>query len=633
MISFSNPYPPLIAVMLVLVTTAAVLLQRLFLPSLRFPSFPWIARARKRSPLQNLLLPPLDLAFALGALLLLGVLFGRPVAGGKRAAFRAVVILIDGSLSMASGNGRTAFTASKQKASNLLKQLQGGDRANLAVCGAEPLWAYSDAPLGTDLKPLWRLLENAQPDCTTGSVQAGIESAIERLASIQAEEKQLYVISDFQQSDALRKVPTVPRGIDVIPIACENALTENVSIHPVAESAWTAFVREPVNVRLALSNASAASRTVELTWSINGEATGRESLDVPAQTPAAVEKRFSFTQSGLYEGKVEVKPADTLTQDNIVYFLICVRGRASVAFSADKKQTAERIQAAFGPAENGRVTARPLHSVPLRNCDVVIADRTHDTLLEEAKRYRIPRVLFLPASLNALRRRSASASEERGAFQLERTFRGSSKSGIPALENCLFTTRITAASLTGREIRARFTDQRPAVLIDRRERVVLALFPLSEGRSALLENAEAAVPLMGELMRLADATRFPLLHCGETASWYTPQRSFRFFAPDGDEIFPDAKKLGGLMTEILLPRITEAGFLRIHTDGIITASVPILPPEQESTPGTDTQLFTALKNSAKEVEAPRREITPWVLAALLTLSLLWMLHAAGRRAA
>ena len=394
MISFTNLWAPLLACFLAAALVIIWLLRRLLIPRRIFPPLLWILKAKGKFPVTRIFSAQFQLAFAVLSILLLGFFFGRPVIGEIKGATRAVIIILDCSLSMSAGRDTSLFSQGRRIAGNILTHLGDGDKANLALAGTEITWAYPHASVGLDLTPLWQLLENADATYGTGMLADAIRLGKEKLNKINYPEKRIYIISDFQKT-SFRDVRADPvPGITLIPLRAGPLPKNNIAIRPAERAAFFGFTHEPIRVSLEIENFSGSMRRVEVKWRVNNTLIEKLSYDIPQEKQTKITKIFSFQDPGIYESSAEVITDDALTKDNIVYFSLTVKDRCRVAVASTQSPIRRLVIKALGGNDQGPINAVAADNTSFSGCDAIISMGASPPMTEAAIRNGMPCILF-----------------------------------------------------------------------------------------------------------------------------------------------------------------------------------------------------------------------------------------------
>jgi hypothetical protein len=634
MVTFSHSWPPIAACALVLLLVILWLLRRLIRPRVTFPPLLWLLEVRRASsPFQRLRLH-VELAVAAASLLLLGLLFGRPILGGGPAAGRAVAIVLDCSLSMSAGHPTPIFERAKRHAAEILRALGPASRANLALAGVTVDWAYDEAPLGRDLGPVWRHLEGAAVTFGTGRLGDAVREAVERLDRSGPVPRVLHVISDFQEA-SFRDVPAGPfPGIRVVPVHVGAPSGANLALGWADRPAFVSFPGETVDLRLVISNTGDVLARGELSWRVAGRALDRTTVTVPARGETALGRNVSFASAGMYEGTVSIAADDTMDGDNTAHFAIRVLTGARAGISGPEPAVTTLIATALGGA-GAPFTCEVLHSTaPAAPYDVIVAAGTPPGGLERATEHGTPVVLFLGPQADVPPWLALDLPPEAGVFDLAAAFLGHSQRSLGATR---------ALRVAGRRagpgrgtVLLRFADGAPAAVLLPERAAAVCLFDLTAEEDGLLGHAPAAVTLLGELARTVLSVRQGALAVGEARDVLLDQGNYRFFSPapagdgGGPEFFPSSRALGA-RTVVSFPAFTVPGFAAVWQNGRRVRSLPVAPPSGESQAGVAAGLLARWQDPEARGGAPRRhEATGLVLAILIALHLAWFMLSMAR---
>jgi len=628
MVTFLNPWAALAAVLLVLSLAALRLLRRLLAPSFTFPPLPWLMEAERLLSLRRRLARAVDFFFCAASIVLLGFVFARPVFSPGPRSQRAVILILDGSLSMRAGKPATSFEEAKRAAGEILNSLGEHDRVNIAVAGATVRWAYENAPLARSRGRIWRFLERAEPGHGNAEVEKALEEAVAGLRNAPEPDRRLYLLSDFQESTWLGRRAPAGGGIRVHAIAVGKGFAGNVAVHLSGASCLVGFPGEPLLVRLRIRNYGKTERKMEIRWKLEGKALRTSPLTVRGGESVKVLESFSFPDPGVYEGECVIRGESEFEEDNRVLFSCLILSSAHVAAAASDSRVEELLRAAVGAEGNSpepeRVRTSGEEPQERKPYDVIVAAGSaapwaDPPIAASAVVFAGPAVPPPPGLEEELAARS-------GSFRLSSSLAGRTVTEIPALNAIIVSGRRRAPG--GRRIVARFADGAPAAVILPERNCVLCLFDPGLGPEGLLGNEEAAVIFLGELVRIALSERFPRADAGLPFRLLLPRRTYRFFSPGGREIFPRSKPRGDFAAVDIPP--LEPGFLRIRTAGRLCLSIPVNVPSSESAPASNPPGWSKATGTPNTLRA-EKEITGYLVGLLLLVQVLWFLLSAPPR--
>ncbi|MEP6990142.1 MAG: BatA domain-containing protein [bacterium] len=286
----------------------------------RFPSLMFLellpirtAERRRITDWPLLLLRALALAFLVMA-------FARPVFSRQAAVeraqrTRAVVVLLDRSLSMS----RTGvWPAAVDTARRVLSSLGGTDRGALVL--------FDDAadvaqPFTTDRSVLLAALGKAVPSARGTRYAAALRAARQLVLRAGDAVPEVVIITDLQRSGVSGVAGLdLPKGLVVRTIAvgatsATNASVASVDIHRVAEPLRTML---SVDARL-VSRDGAAPRTVRASLTLNGRVSGSKAVVLPATGDVRVVFDPVLLPAGRVRGTVSMDP-DALAADDTFNF-------------------------------------------------------------------------------------------------------------------------------------------------------------------------------------------------------------------------------------------------------------------------------------------------------------------------
>lgn len=631
MITFTQTWPPIAGACAAAAMIAAWWLSRLATPRRGFPPLLWMQLAVKRQPRrQRRLSPRQHLAFAVACMLLLGLLFGQPMLGTKPDVHDGVIIILDGSLSMATQHPKPLFQEGRRKAGLLIRALDPEARANLAIAGGAITWAFKETSAGFSRQPLWQLLENAEPDHTGGNMMKALAAGVAKLSRVNAHEKVLHVISDFQRASWPLKPLPVHQGIRIIRHAVGAPCTHNAAIHADPHACFTGFAGEPMRLSVRLANHDPQEKPIRLSWSINRRSMQTDDLILPGLGETQTTGRFTFPAPGIYECTASFTPADALPEDNTLSMTIRILKAGKVLVAADAPSIRALLIQAMGGRPDAPVTALPFTAgMPLHDQVLLVAGH-QPAAIKAARRAHRPVILFSASAAIHAKAGGPQGNEETGPFQLSGTFQGCTQDSLPALASVRTGKRLRPAS--SGHVLSLFSDQLPAAACFPQHRLIAVFFDLTLESGGLLQNQESAVVLLGELVRLGMGMDAPILTSGMPATVLLPQKGFRFFSPDEQEFFPGSSPVDDL-AKVTLPGFGASGFFRIWHDQRLHSVLPVNPPRAESSPEQNKHLLAdSVGNGDGEAGmnkalAAQSALAPGLLTALIMAAMAWFLMA------
>ncbi len=618
MVTLHNLWAPFAAIGAAALFLLAYLIFRLFLPAVLFPPLPWLtsAAAVRRSARR----PPRNLCFASLCLLLAGLFFGRPRFEPRGGGDRALIVLVDASASMQGAPFAEALATARRR----LAALKDGDAANVAAVGPKVVWALPHADVSGNRSVLWRFLDRLEPTCGGARFDSALREASEKLFSSGFPEKELVIVSDFQESTwrhAEKVLNDLLRSdIDVQLKTAGEENRENLALQ-IPRPVVVTSPGIPVLLRAHLKAFARREITCRVSWKIGDKSLETTSLTLPPEGTAKLRLPIAPSESGVLEGVVSLRADQSMTFDDTARFSVIVLPKVLAAVAVHEPQQAVLIKEALSAAgEAGRLQALLLRELGRRKPQLYVAVSPAPSYLQEALQEGIPVLLFAgsrPPALPELR----STLRQSGLWLLLPEIAGHTTDRIEALSQLRI--RMRRSSPQGALTLCRFSDGRPAVVLFRDLPLLVCLFDASGTSSPLLQTPQAVVPLLGELVYCALSAPYKALIAGEPATLVLPQRAYRFYGTAGEEFFPPAAPRGR-STTISLPAQTKPGFVRIFSSGRLVASLPVGQPEEESDPKRAEDILQQAEKTPRRTAArPEVDLTGPAGAALILVVLLW----------
>jgi uncharacterized membrane protein len=282
-------------------------------------------RSYRMSRLKELLLLACRMALcALFALALAGPMLlprGGTVFSGQS---RSVVLVLDNSASMGlEENGETMLDRAKTAAREVLDGLRPGDMASLVLAGRrargpEVVFAEPTPQLG-DVR---QALDQASLSSFGTDLSSAVKAARHVLAKATTEAKEIYVLSDLQDSGWPMDDGPTPGGSEELMffVRVRPEKPADLAITAVQYSAARPMVGVPFAIRPHIRNAGDESRASNVKLWVDGELVAERKLDgLAGGRWAAPRLHHAFDKGGWHEGYVEIDDG-VLVADNRRYF-------------------------------------------------------------------------------------------------------------------------------------------------------------------------------------------------------------------------------------------------------------------------------------------------------------------------
>lgn len=295
-------------------------------------------------------------------ILLLVAAFARPTlqSGGggilsERSPIEAVIIL-DNSLSFNEARLTGSLLEKMRQAfSNLEQVFQAGDRITViqATIPQQVLVKQENYQAN-----LWeRVLQKMQPNYLKSDLDDAILMALELLRQPVYSSREIYIISDFQQSaftnaeqfaGLLQQTPYQDVKLFSIPIQHENF--ENISVDSVEVVNRLVEENRPLQIKAYLSNHHPEKYLNTLTSvMLNENRVAQQKVSLPPGQVTEVNYQLTLTENGFVQGRIETE-GDALQEDNRRYFNFYVPEKIKVLHIFPDEQFASFIPLIIQPA-------------------------------------------------------------------------------------------------------------------------------------------------------------------------------------------------------------------------------------------------------------------------------------------
>jgi hypothetical protein len=350
----------------------------------RFPAVQFILRSERRVARKYRVKQWLLLALRTLILFLLTTALAEPVLqpnAGDLAEInqaRALVVVIDNSLSMTyQAGGTTAWDLAKEAAGLLMQELRPQDQAAVL-----PLVSAAEPP-GTLSADRWRLSEDLGRLSTTfesGSFVAPLQQAYTLLKTSEAAKKEIFIITDRTRTPWIGLEPASLQVIDpqvqvtVVAVggagARANATVSAVRLeHPPV----VAGVRTRITANLI--NYGAADRPqVPVRLVVDDRMLDQRLVDLPGGRTMEVSFEVALDQPGMRAGAIRMAE-DAIPGDDVFYFTLPVRKALRVlVIDGDPRTTLVASETfyllnALAPARGNRAGAIQPRVVPVEEAE------------------------------------------------------------------------------------------------------------------------------------------------------------------------------------------------------------------------------------------------------------------------
>jgi hypothetical protein len=601
---------------------------------IRFPSLMFLERlAIRTARWQRITDWPL-LALRAGALALLALAFARPFfrpesLAESAAAARAVVVLLDRSLSM---GHRDVWPAALDSVRRIVGTLRAGDRVAVVAFDEE---AEVLQPLTADPAAALAAVTGARPAPRGTRYAAGLRAARQVLLAAGEPRGDAVVVTDLQRSGvaglaglelpaalAVRAVPVGTRDRANTAVAQVTAERRHAPAPPSLLVQATVVARE-----------LGGPRRARLSLTLNGRASGTRDVTLPAGAHLTVAFDPVPLPAGRIQGVVALEP-DALPGDDTSYFALPAEDavRAVLVTPADRRRDEtlffERALA-IGRAPAIRVERRAatLGGPPREGVQLVVlwdvappAGATADALAAWVRGggglmvVAGPRLAARPApagsplaaaAIRGLADRLADRGGMLGEVGFEHPLFAPFRGAQATLGAARFLRYPRLEPLLGSEVLARFDDGLPA-LLERREgvgRVVVVAMPL-DAQAGDFPLQPAYLPLLRRLVLYASGHAAAPLARATGESWLLPREvpTPVITTPGRRIVRPPVDPQGAAVA------LTEAGFYAAYAgsvggDPVAVTAVNPPPGESDLTPVDPRELLVGVRQSEDPVAA------------------------------
>jgi hypothetical protein len=288
----------------------------------RFPSLMFLERLPIRTARRQRITDWPLLLLRVAAFALLALAFARPFAGGAAAVaaaerVRAVVLLLDRSLSM---SHRDVWPAALDSARAVVTELGPRDRVAVVL--------FDDAaevvqPLTTDRAAARAAVDGARPTARATRYVAALRAARQVLAGAPDVAGEIVVVTDLQRTGTAGlaglelPVGLTVRAVTVAAPSRANAAVAGVDVQRLHDAARP---RLAIQARVA-TRELAAPRRAHLTLTLNGRSSGSRDVTLPAGGSLPVAFDPVPLPAGRIRGTVTLD-SDALGADDVLHFTV-----------------------------------------------------------------------------------------------------------------------------------------------------------------------------------------------------------------------------------------------------------------------------------------------------------------------
>lgn len=322
-------------------------------------------------------------------ILLLVLAFARPTLKGRLSkgihatAKTTAVLILDNSLSMGiETGGRTAFEVAKQRAQELEDSFSVGDEIYglYASTGTPPIFDGAKY----DFKTVSKTIQKAKAGQSGTDLVAALAKAKELLQQSSNINKEIYVISDLQQS-GFRTIKNLvlpllqEQGIKIFTIPIQARQVSNLAITNVKPANQIIEKGKVLELEAIIKNFGDKSERNKLVQIfINDKRAGQATISVDPGNSQPTKFRVVPQTTGLTTGSVLLED-DDLFSDNRRYFSFFVPEQTNVLVIGPSDSDVRFLQLALNPELNSASTIKVDYLAPnriefstLKNYQVVI---------------------------------------------------------------------------------------------------------------------------------------------------------------------------------------------------------------------------------------------------------------------
>ncbi len=292
--------------------------------------------------MRNLRIRQLLLLLIRTAIILLLVLaFARPTlqsgSGGllsERSNIEAVIVL-DNSMSLSESRlSGTLLDELRARFNSLQDAFRAGDRITVIQSTAPAATLIKQEPFESGV---WeRSIQKLQPNYLKTDVNSAISQAISLLDQSVFATKELYVISDFQQSGidsrSLTELFGQPENTEIQPflLPIAHAEAENISIDSVTVVNRLVEINQPLHIKAYFRNHHPENHLNTLaSVSLNNNRVAQQQVSIAPNELKEVQFQLTLAENGFVNGFIETE-SDALQEDNRRYFNFYVPKRVQL---------------------------------------------------------------------------------------------------------------------------------------------------------------------------------------------------------------------------------------------------------------------------------------------------------------
>ncbi len=293
------------------------------------------------------------------ALLLLAFAFARPTLTGRlgtglhSSAQTSAVLILDNSLSMsAESNGQQLFDLARQRLAELGQIFQSGDEI-YGIFAAHGSPAIFEGPK-YDFKTVAKIIQKAKVSYSSTDILAALQQAKAILGQSRNINKEIYLISDFQEtafrnSDQVKQPLFDDQSIKLFFIPITAASLSNLVITEVRLVNQIVEAGRPAELEVRVKNTGNRTERERLIQVfLDDKRSGQASVSLEPGQSQVARLRIVPQRTGVLAGSVLLED-DDLFADNRRYFTLFVPDQISVLVLVQQPSDARFLQLALNP--------------------------------------------------------------------------------------------------------------------------------------------------------------------------------------------------------------------------------------------------------------------------------------------
>lgn len=321
-----------------------------------------VTRQLDRSKLAQWLL----LALRVLAIALIAIALARPVTqrafGPADAQRLAAVVVIDASPSMTHPeNSASRLDLARRAALGVLGKLRRGDQAALVTLGQA---SDKDVALTTDLQEIASRLASLQPAYGQADLADGVRRAATLLAPAGDVPREVYLISDRQES-AWRNLPQLPPNLRqrmrLIGVPVGSTENHNAWIESVALTSSPAIAGMPADLEIRIRNGGSIPRSdLPVTITLDNKELDRASVYIAPGATEVVRRRVTIPKAGSVVLSAAIGSSGLPGDDTAMLAIDVMDPTRVVVLTSEASKQAQRVSPDFsGEADYLRLALTP----------------------------------------------------------------------------------------------------------------------------------------------------------------------------------------------------------------------------------------------------------------------------------